>query len=267
MYVADTPDDLLTGNGQLHVFGAADNSTYNTWDNVYYSDNGTITTTINGTFIPLSWDYTTQNETDLDTEAIAAGGFQFIRPEDGAIDKRPGKQNILYMAETGGETDENDKVIPPGSNGQNWTKGRIYQFEFTDPADPTKSNFQVMFDGNDAMALGYDILTNPDNLDTSLNSLMINEDRIDANRLNVTSPYNIAKNAQILKVDLANPTNLVSIAYVNQIEDKAAAHGDWELNGILDVSRYFGDGSWLVDVQAHTVDEGGQLLLLRIPGS
>ena len=106
------------------------------------------------------------------------------------------------MAETGGETDENDKVIPPRSNGQNWTKGRIYQFEFTDPADPTKSNFQVMFDGNDAMAPGYDILTNPDNLDTSLNSLMINEDRMDANRLNVTSPYNITKNAQILKVYL-----------------------------------------------------------------
>jgi hypothetical protein len=85
-----------------------------------------------------------------------------------------------------------------------------------------------MFDGNDAMALGYDILTNPDNLDTSLNSLMINEDRMDANRLNVTSPYNITKNAQILKVDLPNPTNLVPIAYVNQIEDKAAVHGDWE---------------------------------------
>jgi hypothetical protein len=66
---------------------------------------------------------------------------------------------------------------------------------------------------------------------------------------------------------LNNPTNLVSIAYVNQIEDKAAAHGDWESSGILDVSRYFGDGSWLVDVQAHTIDEGGQLLLLRIPGS
>jgi hypothetical protein len=264
MYVADTPNDLLTGNGKLHVFGAADNSTYNTWNDIYYNDNGT---SVNGTFIPLSWNYNTQNETDLDTEAIAVGGFQFVRPEDGAMNKRQDMQNILYMAETGGETDENDEVIQPGSNGQNWTNGRMYQFEFTDPTDPTKATFHVMFDGNDPMAPGYNILTNPDNIDTSIRSLMINEDRIDANRMNATSPYNVAQNAQILKVDLANPTSIVPIAYVNQIEDTKAAHGEWESSGILDVSKYFGDGSWFVDVQAHTIDEGGQLLLLRIPGS
>ena len=86
-------------------------------------------------------------------------------------------------------------------------------------------------------------------------------------RLNATSPYNVTQNAQILRVDLANPTKILPIAYVNQIEDKAAAHGDWESSGILDASKYFGDGSWLVDVQAHTIDEGGQLLLLKIPGS
>ena len=34
MYVASTPNDLLHGKGQLYVFGAADNSTYNTWDDI-----------------------------------------------------------------------------------------------------------------------------------------------------------------------------------------------------------------------------------------
>ena len=264
MYVADIPNDLLVGKGQLYVFGAVENSTYNTWNDIYYSDNGTQ---VNGTFIPLSWDYNIQNATDLDTEAIIAGGFQFIRPEDGAMDKRPGSQNILYMAETGGETDENDEVIQPGLNGQNWTNGRMYQFEFIDPTDPTRATFHVMFDGNDPKAPGFHVLTNPDNIDTSVRSLMINEDRIDANRMNATSPYNVTQNAQILRVDLANPTNIVPVAFVNQIEDRGAAHGDWESSGILDISKYFGDGSWLVDVQAHTIDEGGQLLLLRIPGS
>jgi hypothetical protein len=70
MYVADTPKDLLFGKGQLYVFGAGDNSTFNTWDDVYYNKSGAA---VNGTFLPLSWDYNTQNETDLDTEAIAAG--------------------------------------------------------------------------------------------------------------------------------------------------------------------------------------------------
>ena len=64
MYVADTPNDLLSGNGQLYVFGAADNSTYNTWDDIYYNSSSE-SAAINGTFIPLSWDYSTQNETDL----------------------------------------------------------------------------------------------------------------------------------------------------------------------------------------------------------
>jgi hypothetical protein len=117
------------------------------------------------------------------------------------------------------------------------------------------------------MAPGYNVMKNPDNLDTSLNSLMIDEDRIDANRLNATSPYNVTQNAQILRVGLANPGKILPVAYVNQVEDEAAAHGDWESSGILDASKYFGDGSWLVDVQAHTIDEGGQLLLLKIPGS
>ena len=61
--------------------------------------------------------------------------------------------------------------------------------------------------------------------------------------------------------------NTETIAYVNQLEDMAAKHGDWESSGILDVSKYFGKGSWLINVQAHTLKEGGQLLLLNISDS
>jgi hypothetical protein len=76
MYVADSPAGLLHGNGQIYVFGADDNSTYNTWDDIYYNSNGTK---VDGKFIPLKWDYKTQNETDLNAESVAVGGFQFIR--------------------------------------------------------------------------------------------------------------------------------------------------------------------------------------------
>lgn len=95
---------------------------------------------------------------------------------------------------------------------------------------------------------------------------MINEDIIDVNRLNAITPYNIRDNAKIIQVDLQN-NNTEIIAYENQMEDMAAKHGDWESSGILDVSKYFGEGSWLVNVQAHTLKEGGQLLLMKIPGS
>ncbi len=36
------------------------------------------------------------------------------------------------------------------------------------------------------------------------------------------------------------------IAYVNQLEDKEASHGHWESSGILEVSKDFGEGAWLV---------------------
>jgi hypothetical protein len=151
----------------------------------------------------------------------------------------------------------------------------MYTFNFTDSNDPTKVSFKVMMDGNDPNASGFNILKNPDNVDTSQKSLMINEDIIDPNRINATTtPYNITNNAKILQVDLQQQqensnsnVNPKVVAYVNQLEDMAAKHGDWESSGILDVSKYYGEGSWLVDVQAHTLKEGGQLLLMKIPGS
>ena len=55
----------------------------------------------------------------------------------------------------------------------------------------------------------------------------------------------------------------------------------WESSGIIDASDWLGEGTWLFDVQAHTLPfsyqdgattvnvsrEGGQLLYLRMPGS
>ncbi|HEU4942948.1 MAG TPA: hypothetical protein VFT18_06755 [Gaiellaceae bacterium] len=56
--------------------------------------------------------------------------------------------------------------------------------------------------------------------------------------------------------------------------------GGWESSGIVDASKFFGKGAFLVDVQAHTlavqeevhgpltfVREGGQLLLFRLPNT
>jgi hypothetical protein len=140
--------------------------------------------------------------------------------------------------------------------------------------DLTKAFFEVIMDGNDPLTPGYNVLKNPDNVDTSINSLVINEDLIDVNRLNATAPYDITNNAKILRVDIdsqkttnAADNNTQTLAYVNQLENMAAKHGDWESSGILDVSKYFGKGSWLTNVQTHTHKEGGQLLLLNISGS
>ncbi|HYO05829.1 MAG TPA: hypothetical protein VER14_02460 [Phototrophicaceae bacterium] len=163
--------------------------------------------------------------------------------------------------------DEKDELIAHSSlNGQNFTEGRIYKFTFTDPSDPTKVTAEVMADGNDPNAPGYKMLVNPDNIDTSLNSIMVQEDHNDYNRFAPTIPYNITENAKIIKIDLET-NEFTPIAYVNQHEDESANHGEWESSGIVDVSKYFGKGSWILDVQAHSINEGGQVLFMNIPNS
>lgn len=268
MYVADSPEDLMEGNGQLYVFSA---DGIGEWDDIYFSDGA-----VSGNFVPVSWDHATQDEGDLHGAAVSAGAFQFIRPEDGAMDKRDGRGNVLYMADTGNNVDENGAPIPAGANDQSWERGRMYKFVFTDPADPTKASFEVIMDGNDPVAPGYNAqlklaMSNPDNIDTSQNSLMLQEDRIGVTRSSPTAPYDLTNNAKIIRVDLdsidAGFANMEIVAHLNQDADQAARHGDWESSGILDVSGFFGPGSWLVTVQAHSLQEGGQLLLLNVDGS
>jgi hypothetical protein len=60
-----------------------------------------------------------------------------------------------------------------------------------------------------------------------------------------------------------------------------AAGTCWESSGIIDASQWLGEGTWLFDIQAHTLPftyqdgpnkvsiskEGGQLLYLKVPKS
>lgn len=62
-----------------------------------------------------------------------------------------------------------------------------------------------------------------------------------------------------LYIMMANPANDLIKAIITS--------GDWEFSGIFDVSDFFGEGSWLMTVQAHSLQEGGQLLLLNTDGS
>jgi secreted PhoX family phosphatase len=266
MYVADSAEDVLTDNGQLFVFGADDASMFENHDDIYHAMGA-----VDGHWIPLVWDWATQDEFALHDEAVAKGAFEFIRAEDLAMDKRAGFENILYLADTGNDRDEFGALIPAGTNGQTFTHGRIFEFAFTDPQDPTQSTFEVMIDGDDPLAPGYNLMINPDNIDTSAGSLMIQEDRIGVNRFAVgTALYDVTKNAKILQYDLAQG-KLVPVAYVDQsVKAPMAKYGDWESSGIVDASSVFGEGAWLVDVQAHSLETSGpagQLLLLRIEGS
>ena len=218
----------------------------------------------------------------MDNAAIAAGGMQFIRPEDGAVDKRSSHKNLVYWADTGNNVDEANVPIPASTfNGQKWEHGRMYKMTFTDKNDFTKAKLEIIMDGDDPAAPGYNFLSNPDNIDTSKKSLMIQEDRIGPTRIGTSNsafaPLDVTKNAKIIQYDLATGS-FKAVAYLNQLYHTGTTQGDWESSGITDASDFYGQGSWLLDVQAHSLERltirgspvngpDGQLLLMNINGS
>jgi len=185
--------------------------------------------------------------------------FQFIRLEDIAYNRHNPRE--VYAADTGAS-----RVVPDpdtgrmtrglsGTTGQA-DNGRIFKFVFNANNPRKVDSFSVFADGDAPGAPEFVAFTSPDNLDTSANSLMVQED---------------TDNAKIWWYNFASGDWSV-VATVND--------PDGESSGIVDASAYFGDGAWILDVQGHGtfVDqeqrdgvlfkrESGQLLLMTIPGS
>jgi hypothetical protein len=185
--------------------------------------------------------------------------FQFIRLEDIAYDRH--NPRVVYAADTGATRVVPDPATgrlirgPSGTTGFA-DNGRIFRFVFNENNPRKVDSFSVFADGDAPDAPEFVAFTSPDNLDTSANSLMVQED---------------TDNAKIWWYNFASGDWSV-VATVND--------PDGESSGIVDASAYFGDGAWILDVQGHGtfVDqeerdgvlfkrESGQLLLMIIPGS
>ncbi len=146
----------------------------------------------------------------------------------------------------------------------------------------------------------------PDNVETTQTGLLLAEDPGSSQQFTVaqqlSNPTN-ATTARLWYVPFANPAAAQVVARVDQSADGTSADvgpypgatsspsignwGAWESTGIVDASAAFGPGAFLINIQAHTLwvekapgddnngdgqpdftykREGGQLLLLRIPG-
>jgi hypothetical protein len=187
--------------------------------------------------------------------------FQFIRLEDLAYDKN--SPRVVYVADTG-----RSRIIPdpdtgrmmrgPGGTTGSADNGRIFKFVFNAKNPRKVDSFSVLADGDAPGTPEFVAMTNPDNIDTSANSLMVQED---------------TSNAKIWQYDFGTSTWSVAAT----VNDPSG-----ESSGIVDASDWFGPGSWILDVQAHGTDvisefdpatgvtsklESGQLLLMKIPGS
>jgi hypothetical protein len=281
MYMADSDDDVLADQGSLYAFVA---------DNPAINDYGDIISgmSVSGHFIPVPRDIAIGDQTPLENWSNANNVFQFIRIEDLDYDKLDPR--IVYFADTGEPRAIPDPATgrlrrgPSGTLGP-YPNGRIFKMVFN-VSDPTVvDSLSILINGDAGSYNNFNALHNPDNVGVSASSLMITEDPGSHNSYAVGSG---GPTARVWRYDLVTGALTVAAA-VDQSADPAARLGAWEAAGVIDVSSSFGPGTWLINVQAHTLyvesetrtvtlssgasgpvlfkREGGQLLLLTVPGS
>jgi hypothetical protein len=283
MYTAASSKALLADLGSLHAF-VSDNPAVNDYGDM------TMGMSISGNFIDVPREIAVGEQTPLENWSNANNVFQFIRVEDLAYDVH--NPRIVYFADTGEPRAIPDAATgrlkrgPSGTQGP-YPNGRVFKLVLNEHDPLRVDSLSILIDAD---AGGYNnpgALHQPDNVATSANSLMIQED---AGSHNNYAP-GAGPNARVWRYDLRTGA-LEVVAEVDQSLDPSARAGVWESSGIIDASAYYGPGAWLLDVQAHSLyietetrivtdttrnppatgpilfkREGGQLLLLKVPGS
>ena len=250
-YTSGTFHQSLRGRGDLRVFVPTEPT-----DARPSPDDIAEGESLDGRFVRIP-QRLNSNPIELDRAAQAAGAMALIRIEDAVAD--PANPGVVYFADTGaGRLEE----------GQESRAGRIYRMSF-DPADPRNATLEVVVDGD-----AGDDMINPDNVGIHGTSLVIQEDHNNPN-------YGYDR---VLVWDTeADTMRVVARTDPSQhLIDVVGGEGFWESSGVVDASQWFGDGWWLLTVQAgeqnvrqpgldgeidSAIGEGGQILKVFIPGT
>jgi hypothetical protein len=291
MYTAGSAAEVWDDEGTLWAFKSNDPAVND------YGDLGEGES-VEGTFVEVPREVAVGDQAALESWSNANGVFQFIRLEDIAYDRSDPSR--VYLADTGepraisneDPDPAQEKLVrgPSGTMGP-YPNGRIFVLDVErdgNAADPTgTATLSVLIDADQFPAGALEALHQPDNLETTKRSLLIQEDPGSHNQY--APPAGEGKtSARIWRYDLGSG-QLEVVARVDQSQDTTGARlGAWESSGIIDASRAFGRDWFLVDVQAGTISldrvegpdgngdgrpdtvlerEGGQLMLLRIPGA
>jgi hypothetical protein len=266
LYTAANADAVWNDTGKLWAF-KSDNDAIDD-----YYDITTQGTTIAGHFIevPRAVAIGDQNALETWNQDPANHVFDFVRLEDLAYDRtQPG---VLYIADTG----RGSGAAP---------NGRIWKMTLHEQSDGIHADLTLMLNFDPA---GIGVASSPhqpDNVETTATDLYFTEDPSTGNQFTVGT----GTPARVWRYTLAGAGagTLTPVLAVDQSLDEAAGDvdttpadrwGTWEASGIVDASRYFGAGAFLVNVQAHsrflslsaadasgnrTKVEDGQLLLVR----
>jgi hypothetical protein len=132
--------------------------------------------------------------------------------------------------------------------------------------NPTKvDSMEVLIEGDDAAVKTLTEIHQPDNIESTKNSLLITEDPGSSQQFPFGSADPAATTARIWKYDLKTGAT-TAVASVDQTADEGptdvdgtagavnkANLGSWEASGIVDASEVLGKGWFLVTVQAHSL--------------
>jgi hypothetical protein len=289
MYTARNGSAVWNDEGELWAF-KSDVATVNDYGDL------SGTASVSGTFIPVPRAIAVGDQTGLENWSNGNNVFQFIRVEDIAYDRDD--RNVVYFADTGEPRALPDPATgrlrrgPSGTIGP-WPNGRIFKMVL-DRRDPKiVKSLSILIDGDARGAAGsgaLDLIHQPDNVETTKDLLLFQEDPGSHNQY----PLGTGTTARIWAYDLEDGGAPFVVARVNQAADEGPTDvdastakslaGGWESSGIVDASKYFGKGAFLVDVQAGSLvveeevrpnagdgapatyqREGGQLLLFRLP--
>ena len=248
LYVANSDTDVLTGNGQLHVFRADPAAVPPNARNASGIRRGVP---VSGAFVPVD-PVAARSPGTLEPLVQQLGCLNFVRLEDIAIDRE--RLNAFYFTDRLGFGSSG--IIQTTAGG-----GRLYHMTLDD-FDPTRvENLEVVLDASEG-----DDLFRPSSIDTDGRSVMIQE---------YPAAHGIHP-SRILRYDLRSHI-LEAVAECVERDSRGrlvprGVGGEWEPSGITNVSDLLGEDTWLLTVQAHTLralpssgrwGEGGQLLLLR----
>jgi hypothetical protein len=221
--------------------------------------------------------------------------FQFVRVEDIAYDKTD--SNVVYIVDSGRGRTAAQSLDTPNFRS---TNGRVWRMEL-DPNDPTiVTSLTVFVEGDDNPVKTLNEVHQPDNIETTSTGLLLTEDPGSSQQFPAGSTDPSATTARLWYVPFSgSPQVVVKIDQSadgvfpsdpkTDVDGRAPGNwGAWETTGIVDASAAFGPGAFLINVQAHTLwvekapgddnngdgqpdftykREGGQLLLLTLPGS
>lgn len=191
----------------------------------------------------------------LQTASAANGVTEFLRPEDGAWDARPGFENDFYFVTTDRYNNAGD------GTGTQVGRSRLWRMRFDDITNPTAGGtVTALLDGTEGQQMFDNICID------SQGRILLQEDVGNNQRSGRIWLYDTASGGygQIAQHDPAR--------FGNYSAATSPFNQDEESSGIIDAKDILGNGWFLFDVQAHyaisgELVEGGQLLAMYVDPS